>query len=158
MEVNNLNTEHLLKFLGIIFFIGMVWFFVFTVFKTNNHFLGILLKEKEEETDYRREGFEGYQNLKTEGTEVKRKINKKKEEKENNEKKAGISKDASDDLKDDVSEYIRYEIENLDSLAVIELLDLEKKHDKESQKFFAINKILKKRDNMKQLEKIFNSK
>tara|TARA_X000000368_G_scaffold311051_1_gene248907 strand:+ start:180 stop:665 length:486 start_codon:yes stop_codon:yes gene_type:complete len=161
MEVNKLNTESVLKFLGVVFFIGMVWFFVFTVFKTNNQYLGILLKEQEDKLDYRREGFgtmEGYQNLKSKGVEMKQKINKLKDDKEINEKKAGISRDASDDLKDDVSEYIRYEIENLDALAVIELLNLEKTHSRDNSRFKAVEKILKRRDMVKQIEKSFNSK
>ena len=159
METNKLNTESVLKFLGIVFFIGMVWFFIFTVFKTNNQYLGILMKEQEEKFDYKREGFgtmEGFKNLEAKSIELIKKINKTKDDKSINQDKAGISKSVSDDLKDDVSEYLRYEVENLDAKAVIALLDLDNKYGSGSSKFKVVDKLLKQRDMVAKVEKIFN--
>jgi len=159
METNKLNTESVLKFLGIVFFIGMVWFFVFTVFKTNNQYLGILMKEQEEKFDYKRESFgtmEGFKNLEAKSIELIKKINKSKDDKSINQDKAGISKSVSDDLKDDVSEYLRYEVENLDAKAVISLLDLDKKYSTDGARFKAVEKIIKQRDMVAKVEKIFN--
>ena len=88
------------------------------------------MKEQEDKHDYKREGFgtmEGFKSLEAKGIELKKKINKMKDLKKTNQEKAGISSDASDDLKDDVSEYVRYEIENLGAKAVLELLNLDKK-------------------------------
>tara|TARA_B110000444_G_C18829824_1_gene592521 strand:- start:99 stop:596 length:498 start_codon:yes stop_codon:yes gene_type:complete len=159
METNKLNTESALKFLGIIFLIGMVWFFIFTVFKTNNHYLGVLMKEQEENFDFKREGFgtmEGFKNLEAKGIDLKKKINKTKDDKNINQDKAGISKSASDDLKDDVSEYLRYEVENLNAKAVITLLNLDNKHKNDTSKFKAVEKLLKQREVTVKVEKIFN--
>jgi len=159
METNKLNTESVLKFLGIIFLIGMIWFFIFTVFKTNNHYLGVLMKEQEEKFDYKREGFgtmEGFKNLEAKSVELIKKINKIKDDKSINQDKAGISKSASDDLKDDVSEYLRYEVENLDAKAVLALLDLDNKHKNNTSKFKQVEKALKHRDIAAKIEKIFN--
>jgi len=159
METNKLNTESALKFLGIIFLIGMVWFFIFTVFKTNNHYLGVLMKEQEEKFDFKREGFgtmEGFKNLEAKGAELKKKINKTKDDKNINQDKAGISKSASDDLKDDVSEYLRYEVENLNAKAVLELLNLDNKHKNDTSKFKVVEKLLKQREVTVKVEKIFN--
>ena len=159
METNKINTESVLKFLGIVFLIGMVWFFIFTVFKTNNHYLGVLMKEQEDKHDYKREGFgtmEGFKSLEAKGIELKKKINKMKDLKKTNQEKAGISSDASDDLKDDVSEYVRYEIENLGAKAVLELLNLDKKHMTNNSRFNAVEKLLKQRDMAIKVEKIFN--
>ena len=159
METNKLNTESALKFLGIIFLIGMVWFFIFTVFKTNNHYLGVLIKEQEENFGFKREGFgmmEGLKNLEAKGTELKKKINKTKDDKNINQDKAGISKSASDDLKDDVSEYLRYEVENLNAKAVLALLNLDNEHKNDTSKFKEVEKLLKQREVTVKVEKIFN--
>jgi len=158
MEVNKLNTESVLKFLGVVFFIGMVWFFVFTVFKTNNQYLGILLNEQKDNQEYKNDGtIEGYRNLKSKGIDIKRKINKIKDNKEENEMKSGMDSGSSDDLKDDISEYLRYELKNLEALSVIEILNLDGKHSNDNSRFKAVEKILKKRNNVKEIEKIFNS-
>ena len=159
METNKLNTESVLKFLGIVFFIGMVWFFVFTVFKTNNQYLGILMKEQEEKFNYKRESFktmEGFSNLGAMGTELKTKINKINDEKKTNQEKSGISKSTSDDLKDDVSEYAKYEVDNLGAKAVIAFLDLDKKYSTDNARFKAVEKIMKQREIAAKVEKLFN--
>ena len=65
--------------------------FYFCYFKTNNQYLGILLNEQKDNQEYKNDGtIEGYRNLKSKGIDIKRKINKIKDNKEENEMKSGM--------------------------------------------------------------------
>jgi len=144
---NTIDSPILLKFLGILFLIGMFWYFVFVVFKTNNHFLATLLKEGD------RESREGFKNLKSKSDDLMKKIARAKDDKESYEDMVGLSLASSDDLRKKVSNYLRIEIDSLGAQATLALLNLD---GKKKEKYKQLDKLLSRRENVRTLQKLYD--